>query len=362
MYNIDELITEIQEHEIVDIDGEMNKEQRERIEEKVLTSIHNSKIKKFPRHKRLVVLLVATFVLLLGLTGVASSDSEWDIVLTNFMGISDADTLQLESGEVQIGASSVSKCKDFSESAKGIETEIKMIATSSIGDKNCAYIRIDTDYELPKGFDASTDSIMMEDFAYRVSTRESHDEKYSKTFASSTMFFSEEGKVGFLVEITDCEAINKSYVSLSFRNLYWHHDLGVDEEDEAYREPELLCEGDWELKWKYSYKSSVKTRRMFKKIQVSGKTYYLTKIELSPIFVRMEAVTKALTLEEYREGLDLLEEIHYKDGEVIKIEHCSAGGISNRIFLESMVNVMELGQPLQLDNISYLVIGGEKIE
>lgn len=362
MYNIDDLITDVQEHEIVDINGEMTKEQRERIEGKILSSIHNNKMKKFPRRKRLVVLLAATFVLLLGLTGVAAVENEWDITLTNFMGISDADMLQLESGEVQIGASDVSECKDFSESAEGIEKEIKMMATSSIGDKNCAYIRIDTDYELPKGFDASTDSIMMEDYTYRVSTRESHDEKYMKEFASSTMFFSEEGKIGFLVEITDCDAINKSYVSLSFRNLYWHHDLGVDEENEAYREPELLCEGNWELTWKYSYKSSVKTHRMFKKIQVSGKTYYLTKIELSPISVRMEAITKPLTVKEYREGLHMLEEIHYKDGESIKIEQCSTGGLSNRIFLESMVNVMEFGKPLQLDEIDYLVVGGEKIQ
>ena len=96
-------------------------------------------------------------VLTLGVTVFAAKQNEWDITLTNFMGLNESDILQLEGGEVIIDKVVTSTWVDYAEDEKGEEKQISITGITSIGDKNSAYLRVNTDYELPESFDEKTD-------------------------------------------------------------------------------------------------------------------------------------------------------------------------------------------------------------
>ena len=143
MYKIDELITEIYADETLDIPGELSTEQKGKIETKVLENINRRK--SFSYRKRSVVLLVATLVLTLGLTVFAAKKNEWDIVLIQFMGLSESDQLQLEGGEVVINKRTTSTWVDYAQNPAGKEKAISITGITSIGDRNSAYLKVSTD-------------------------------------------------------------------------------------------------------------------------------------------------------------------------------------------------------------------------
>lgn len=348
MPNLDDLINDIYKDEAIDIPGSLSSKEQQRVEERILSQTQVV-YHKFSNRKRVVLVLAAVLLLLLGVTSFAAIANDWDVALLNFMGISDSTTLQLESGEVEIGESCT---------YNGVE----ITAVSSIGDKNSAYIRLNTNIELPEDFDETRDYVLPEDISYYVSTKPQNGSRMASPHASVTTYFQEEGKLGFLIEISDCEDLNKSYVTIQFQDLYLYHDLNLEDGD-IYEEKELLCEGLWELSWKYSYQSNMETHRMLKKTVVGDSTCYLTKVEISPISIRLEGYR---TLEDREkpwcdEGECWLEAIYYKNGEYISLDDFSSGGIRDGIWMESFTNVLEFGEVICPEDIDYLIIGGEKI-
>ncbi len=353
MNNIEDIIREVQEQEIVEIEGNLSEESRKRIEGLVLEEIlaGQSNKKQYRRRKRWLVLGVAA-VLTLGMgLSVAAKEQEWDITLLNFMGISDANTLQLETGEVQIDQGQTSLCVDFGRNPGGEEREVEIKAVTSIGDRNEVYIRIETDYEVPKNFDPQTDYIQVEDFKLDISENHSG---YGAEFVS----FVENNKLGFLLSISDCKKINTARISLKLENLIWYHDLN----HESDAKEELICEGTWELNWKFCYKGNAETYRFFKPIQNNGVTYYLTKVEVSPISVRMEAYRNPADRKEREPNYEWLEEIYLEDGRVLVPDEYSGAGNHNGLQFHSYVGVEEIGEALEPLKVKKIVICGEEIE
>ena len=225
-----------------------------------------------------------------------------------------------------------------------------MRAASSIGDKNEVYIRIETDYELPEDFDVETDYILPEDYHLSVSPNKSG---YGSTFT----YFVEDNKLGFLLEISNCQDINKAEISLSMGNLYWHHDLHGAETAET---EELLCEGTWDLNWSYHYKTGTETRHMLQAFQSGGVTYYLTKVEVSPISIRLEAFRMPRDRKKALPDIHL-EEIHFSDGRVLQLDGVSGGGMRDGMFAECYIGIEKLGDGIDPKTVEMLVIEGEKI-
>ena len=354
MNNIDALMGEVQEHEVLEIEGFLDEETMKRIEEKVLKVVkqdcHKSTSKR--RHKKWWMLaLAAVLTMGLGLTVVAAKENEWDIELINFMGISDANTLQLESGEVEINQGQKSLCMDYGRVESGEEREVEMKAVSSIGDKNVVYIRIETDYELPIDYNPQTDYILPEDFSLNIAENKSG---YGAVFTS----FVEDNKLGFLLSISNCQDVNKAEISLLMENLYLYHDLN---NEDAVEEEELLCTGTWDLNWKFHYKSNTETYHMFRLFQNNDVTYYMTKVEVSPICIRMEAFRLPEDREEACPG-DWLEEVHFSDGSIIKLDGMDSAGLKNGMFADSFVGLEQLGEPIDPEKVEKLVIGGEEIK
>ena len=125
MNKLDYLIHDIEEQEVIEIEGALTEDARKRVEDKILKKIASESpvvtvshittqshvdakgsnvtqkhldakdsgcttktlSEKGLHSKRLVLLLAATMVMMLGLTAAAAKRNDWDIALLNFMGL-----------------------------------------------------------------------------------------------------------------------------------------------------------------------------------------------------------------------------------------------------------------------------------
>ena len=375
MYRIDELITEIHKGEIIEIPGDLTEEQKKRIEMRFQSKIfatenlqHNFRKESKSTYKRrkgihrwkTAVILAATLILTLGLTVYAAKQNEWSVALTNFMGINESDTLQLEGGEVVINKKTTSTWTDYAKKPLGEEKQISITQMTSIGDKNSAYLRINTNYELPIDFNEKTDYILPENHRIDIVYKNKLGREEIRTFASTFTSIYEEGKLGFLISIESYENLNTCNVSLRIEDLYWYHDLGQHEETKEGEPEELLATGKWETEWKYSYKSNVQTIRTLKRIETREGEIFLTKIEISPISIRVEAVRNPKD-RDLPWTTELLEEIQYEDGEVISVKNASVDGLGNGIFIEEFVKVYDFGKVLRPEKVKCVKVCGENV-
>lgn len=358
MANLDDLINNIYADETVPIEGTLDTAAQWRIEERILSNINTAPTilykKKTHRKKRLVLALVAVLLLALGLTTIAAVQNDWDVILIDFMGISDADTLQLEGGDIFIDKTAqYEKTSPFLEEVDDlglVDIPIQMTVVSSIGDKNNAYIRIETDYILPDTFNPETDYVLPFDIDTSISPMLNG---YGSEFTS----FEENGRLGFLLSITNCDKLNKSDITLEIHDLYLYHDL---HKEYGAPEEELLCAGTWSVNWKYNYRSNVQNHHMLKTFESNGVTYYLTCVEVSPIAIRMEAFRMPQDRDKALPG-PWLEKVQFKDGTTLSIEEESGGGLSNGIFAESYVNVREFGNAIDPETVESITICGKRI-
>lgn len=370
MYRIDDLITEIHNNEAIEIPGEMTGEQKKRVEayiqamiseEEIVQSDFSVKRRRFPRKRKSVVFLAAALVLMLGLTVFAAKQNEWDITLIQFMGLNESHVLQLEGGEVVIDKTTTTTWKDYARNPEGEESRISITGITSIGDKNSAYLKVNTDYELPEEFDETTDYILPENHSVDIRYRNKFGREEFRTFGSTFTAFYEGGKLGFLVSIENCEELNRCNVKLKIENLYWYHDLGQHEETEDTEPEELLAAGKWETQWRYSYKSNVKTVHKVKRFDTEEGVVFLTKIEISPISIRMEVIRNPI-YHDLPWTTELLEEIQYEDGSRLKVDQYSVGGLLNGIFIEEFINADYLGDVLRPEEIKSIKVCGQDID
>jgi len=309
----------------------------------------------------MMVVLVASLVLIFGLTAFAAKENEWDITLINFMGLNSSDVLQLEGGEVVINERTTSRWIDYSRNEKGEGKELSITEITSIGDRNSAYIRVKTDYEIPDDFNKKTDYILPENSKINVTLKNMLGDKEFCSYASEFTAIYEEGKLGFLISIENCKNLNKCDVVLKIENLYWYHDLGQYEENDKHEPEELLAEGTWETSWRYSYKSNVKTIRKMKRIETKEGEIFITKIEISPISIRIEAIRNPKD-RKLSWTTDMLEEICYRDGTTIPIETSATGGLGNGIFIDEFVDVYYFGEVLKPEGITCLKVCGQNVD
>ena len=362
---LDEMIQDIRLDEALDMDGKLEQRQQERIENMILSAISEerknlsvkSRKKKLSPKKLFTLMLAAVLVIAFAMTVGAASGNDWDVVLVNFMGISDADTVQLPDGNIQIGASDLCYGTDYSKNPKGEEKALNLTATSSIGDKNAVYIRFDTNYDLPEDFDPERDYVLPENMDLSVHRKKN--DAAQTTRGSTFTTTREDGKLVLLLYISNCREINKSYVSITMENLYLYHDLGMADDTDA-KEPELLYEGNWSMDWKYSYRSNVKTKRMLKRVELDGVNCYLTRMEVSPLGIRFEGFVNPMHRVTDAVWMDV-DSVIFQDGRVLYVDGSSAAGCKDGIWLDGYCGLDALGEALDVDEIERVSIGGCEI-
>lgn len=242
----------------------------------------------------------------------------------------------------------------------GEKRKLRLTAASSIGDRNAVYIRFDTDYELPEDFDPEQDYVLPEDMDLSVSLKNPDKNAVESSRGSVFTTIEENGKLVFLLYISNCEKINKSYVSITMENLYLYHDLD-DTDDTIEEEPELLYEGSWSLDWKYSYRSNVKTKRMLKRVSTDDINCYITHLDVSPLGIRFEGFVNPLSRISTPVWLDV-DRITFQDGRVLTVDGYSGGGFKDGIWLDGYCGMDTLGEALDVDNIKSITIEGCEIE
>ena len=311
--------------------------------------------------KLVVVLLAAALVLALGVMAVSAAvRHDWDRAILDFMGIRDADTTQLEDGTVLIGESDTCSGRDL---LTGEQKEITFIASSSIGDKNAAYIRIDTDYEVPEDFDPETDYFMTEDFDLEVTTNYLQGALDRSSVLESQV---ENGKLFFLLEISGTKNIDRSKVVLTFENLYYYHDLGMGDKDDALPK-ELVFRGSWNLEWKFDYRTVTKKAKMHEKVQVGEAAGYLTTVEITPLGIRIEGRIAFDSWDVPTGKLEAMkiEKITLKDGRAIAITETDSWGTSRGTYgykFRGYYGVGVLGEQLNPDEVESITTDGKEIK
>lgn len=375
MARIDELITEIYDGEALELCGNLDEEQQKRIEEKILAAImtDENSTYRYRRNRKRFLLIGLAAILLMGLclTSFGASHPDWGIEVLRIMGLDDTDTLQLESGEVEINESVTRNATEYSYENVKMESKEKVkpvtiTAVTSIGDKNSAYIRIDTDYKVPEYFNENTDYIFPKDCSIRI--YEQDPEKNGRQTDMASTFISEvrDGYLGFLVEISDCKNLNKSYVTVDLEDMYYCQNGLLEAEENNTEEPvevneRILLEGQWNLQWKYQYKSNAKSYSIIKPITIDDETYFITQIELSPISIRMESFRMPWNREkEYT--VPEVEAVCYKDGTVLRTTNQTTGGCRNGMEFESFVGIVGLGEVIDTENVEVVIVNGNKIE
>lgn len=371
--HMDDLMKEIHKTEAIDLPGFMDKEQQERVEARILAGIQelqkkteiNEKeemdgkivpLRRKNKKKRFFILGIAAIMLLgLCLTAFASSNPDWDIELLRFMGLDESDTFQLESGEVKIQVYDSFIATEYDAEGNPSEKEVKIMAVSSIGDKNSACIRIETDYELPEGFDETTDYIMPGNYSLNV--YEKPGKIIEKGWGSTMGYMNLDGKLGYMIYITGCQGLNKSHVKVRFEDFYLYHDLEKKEEE---REEELLLKGKWELTWRYAYKSNVRSYQMLKRIELDDVPYYITDIEVSPLSVQINGFRMPWNRKKDYAGFKI-ERIQYKDGTGLEVGGWSSAGNHNGMVFDTFLGTTEMKTTIDVNNIKSIVIGENEI-
>ena len=98
-----------------------------------------------------------------------------------------------------------------------------------------------------------------------------------------------------------------------------------------------------------------------KQIQTKEGEIILTKIEISPISIRIEAIRNPKDRKlPWTTGM--LEKIYYRDGTMIPIETLNSGGLGNGIFIDEFLNVYYLGEVLKPEEITCLKVCGQNVD
>ena len=88
---------------------------------------------------------------------------------------------------------------------------------------------------------------------------------------------------------------------------------------------------------------------------------FLTKVEISPISVRMEAFCKPQDRNKTRPR-DLIQKITYTDGTSVEIPGDSSGGVRDGMFIDSFVDTVMMGEVLRSNEVKSITISGTEIE
>lgn len=338
MYNIDDLIQNIQDNEIPNLEGTLDAEAQQRIEKKVLEQI-NSDVIHFPkriRRKLLKLAIASILILAFGLTCTATK-KDWDSSLFEHLGISASERGKLKNNDVQTKPS---------DTCSGVT----LTAVSSIGDRNIGYIRINTDYEIPDNFDPETNFITFDEISVKTFSKEG-------TFHASEKAFLEDNKLCFFINVSDSKNIRKSTISISIGDILLYHSL---DDFVAHTNGEVLVEGTWNLNCKYQYTDSIQSHRMLKKVQFQNITYYITKIELSKLSIRISAFVMPDDMEK-NNSYRWVDQIELKDGTILPLETYTPCSQKNRR-MDYYIYFDEIGQLIDVDNVKALVIFGERVE
>lgn len=291
----------------------------------------NTNIRLFS--KRRIVLLVATFVLMIGMVSFAK-EQDWDIQMADMLGLSEA-MEELDGGYVKVGVSDTSD-------------DITVIVSQLIGDKNCMWVQLDTDvpWTVEEG-----GYYLFEDSSGDCYHRSDKLLTGAQTFQS----FNNDGYISFMWQFEDYSDINRATIELHINQLVEYKPL---EDEEGEEVANVISEGAWELKWENYYAANTITRYPLKKVTlqdgVTAINCVIREVEVSPISIQIKGWKSPW--DDISHTHNLLEAVKLKDGTVISCDS-SVGGVSN-FTVEAFLS-KDYVPEIEMTEIEYVVIGGK---
>lgn len=268
------------------------------------------------RRKGVIFLLAAVLVLTFSMIGTAAQQHEWAVDIMNIMGLSHADTTQLESGMVWIDKEDVQMVRN---ALTGKEEEIRFAAESSVGDQRNACIHITTNIKVPATYDEETDYIFANLWEYQVREKQDGPPTMSGAWLEGKV---EDGYVSFYMNVSDASRLNVSYVNVRIGDISIGHCAAED--DTINAEDELLYQGEWSLSWKYSYKTKTKTIKVSRDIPTPNGSCKVQRITITPLEVSADCRLSFLHRNLGTEELDITS-VKLKDGTEIVLDEATGG-------------------------------------
>jgi|GEM_PF-1801032 hypothetical protein len=350
---IDELFSEIFETETVNIqDGSdllqegLSKEEKERIlkialdkigpdiqaEDRIRKVMPVVKIKK----RILAVALIAIFAF--ATTAFAAEVFQWDVRISNYLGIENHNSDSLEGGGMNVGVS---------DENGGITIQ----AVQTIGDGTNIYILFDV--TAPEGKTIYPGSSF--DMVY-LHVGNALDGPTGMGYSCNMVDDDQpnDNKATFLLSMDANKKINDKNISVKFENLR-HYVTGSGEMITD-------CPGDWNLKWKLDYKDISTKYNVGKDLTVKDGTVHVDAISISPIALNVEA--SGSYIREYdsapkgpqEKELIGVTAITLKDGTVLTQEDASSWGTS--INGNKYVLNMQMKKLLDVDQVKSISLNG----
>lgn len=255
-----------------------------------------------PKFKKRWIAIAAVAALAVGTISVGAAKSDdWNWALLQRAGVTEAeaiDTIQLDNGYVMIDASDTSTGTDYLAKEGGVPKDVTLTVTESFGDNNNVYVRIETDYELPEGFEVDKYNYFA-DFELEVTDVNGVIDP-EELLTPTPMEFAglggivEDGKLVFLLEMSGVN-LNVCRIDLAINNLYICSDellLKSEEEMPAFynalpKEEEgdlrLIYDGSWETSWQFAYEEKGVSYAVDETLDINGIKVHLTEVVLSPI-------------------------------------------------------------------------------
>ncbi|MBO5088753.1 MAG: hypothetical protein J6C01_08760 [Lachnospiraceae bacterium] len=321
---------------------EMKESKGENQDENIRRELHSDKsqyiVKSVSKRrlfgKRKAVVLVATFILMIGVVGFAK-EHDWDIQMADMLGISEA-MEDLDGGYVKVGVSDTAD-------------DVTITAFQLIGDKNCMWVQLDTNVPWTVG---KNGYYLFGDDTMNCYHQPSRGLPGGITYSS----YDNNGSVSFMLEFSDFNDINRATVDLWFSKLVMYEPMENGNEKET-----IISDGEWCLKWDNYYAANTVEKNLFKvvKLQEAGEqlTCVIREIEVSPVSIQIKGM-KSPTVHT-SSTFEILDSVILEDGTEIEC-FCTQSGISN-FAVEGFVSRTDFPE-IDMTQVEYIVIAGEKIK
>ena len=317
-FKIDQMFSEIYETETMNLqDGSellaegLSKEEKERILKMALEkmNVEQKSVDTIPkRNKRRILTIALVAVLAFATTAFAAELFQWDVRISNYLGIKEENRGSLSGGGMNVGVSAE-------------DNGVKIEAVQTIGDANNMYILLDV--TAPEG--------------QRIYPNTRFDMVYLTVDGVTGMGYScdmlpdkdeNDNKATLLVSMDANNKINDKTIKLKFENM-GHYVIGDGDMKSDVK-------GVWELEWKLNYKDISTTYQIGREMEREGNKVTGDSIAVSPIALNLRMsgdYFKELDSKPPQPGWELplqINAVTLKDGTVLTQDDVSSTGTSNR--------------------------------
>ncbi len=313
---------------------ELSEEQKGRILAMTLEKIRDEEIKpqRTGRKRRRILTCALAAVFAFAGTAFAAEVFEWDVRISNHLGINEENSLELAESGMNVSIIKEQKC-------------LKGEAVQNLGDANNSYILFDLNG--PEG------SIIYPQSRF--------DMIYLKVDGVTSMGYScdllpdeseTDNKGTMLLSMEANKSINNKKIDITFKDLA-HYKMETGE-----MVPDIS--GEWKLNWKLDYKDNSTKFPVDQKILVNGNSVNVDSVSISPI--ALNAKISGAYIKEYdsvppvpgAEELIQIKQVTLKDGTILTQDDSSGWG-SSTDGAEFMIN-MKMKKLIDVDQIESITL------